>query len=480
MTTITAAIVMITGPAMTEAGRHRFSVRQRITAAVALLTALSLLAVGITLYVVESHRVDRVIENSLQQEIAEFRALQAAGKDPDTGAGFTSADRLLTVFLERNLPDADETLFAFPLNGKPVYQGEIKDALEDSPAFATLVESLKPSGGIRTLQIGPTTYRVAVQPVRQGTRTGAFVVTHDVTASRSDLHNLMVTYGLVAALALFIIAGFASLIAGRLLKPVRTLRETARGITDGDLGARLVVTGKDDLSDLQRTFNDMLDRLESTLVAQRRLLDDAGHELRTPLTILRGHLEVLDLDNPDDVRSTRDLLLDEVDRMSRLVGDLLTLAKARRPDFIRFHSVDLDVLTQDIVEKARALGEREWALDESAGGAAVVDGQRVTQALLQLADNAVRHTATGAPIHVGSRRDGASVQFWVRDAGPGVAPEHRRLIFERFGRVDRHDGGFGLGLSIVSAIAEAHGGTIALDDTAVGATFRLTLPTGPQ
>lgn len=463
---------------MAEAHRSRFSVRQRITTAVALLTALALIAVGLTLYVVESGRVDRAIEKSLQQEIEEFRVLQAMGQDPDTGAGFSSADRLLTVFLERNLPDADELLFAFPTVGKTVYQGEIDDQLQDSTDLASLVDRMKTSGGIQTLNIGSTEYRVAVQPVNQGTRTGAFVVTHNVSDTRSDLNNLMISYGLVGALSLLMIASLASVVAGRLLQPVRTLRETAQGITEGDLGARLVVTGHDDLSELQRTFNDMLDRLESAFVTQRQLLDDAGHELRTPLTVLRGHLELVDADNPEDVRATRALLLDEVDRMARLVGDLLMLAKSHRPDFVRMQTIDVETLTQDVMDKIRALGRRQWVLDETAHGTAEIDGQRITQALLQLADNAVSHTQESDEIHLGSRLVEGHLQFWVRDTGPGVRPEDHDVIFERFRRVDHNDEGFGLGLSIVSAIVEAHGGGVSLDHTESGATFRLSIPSG--
>lgn len=463
---------------MTDPQSSRFSVRQRITAAVALLTALALLAVGVTLYVVESQRVDRAIEKSLRQEIGEFRSLQRNGKDPDTAKAFTSADRLLTVFLGRNLPEADEMLFAFPLIGESVYQGEPDSRLQKSAAFAALVERMKATGGTRTLHIGSTKYRVAVQPVREGTRTGAFVVTHNLSASRAELKNLMVTFGLVGALALVMIASLASIIAGRLLQPVRTLRETAQGITEGDLSARLVVTGHDDLSELQRTFNDMLDRLESSFVTQRQLLDDAGHELRTPLTVLRGHLELVDADNPEDVRATRALLLDEVDRMARLVGDLLMLAKSHRPDFVRMQTIDVETLTQEVMDKIRALGRRQWVLDETAHGTAEIDGQRITQALLQLADNAVSHTQESDEIHLGSRLADGNLQFWVRDTGPGVRPEDHDAIFERFRRVDRNDEGFGLGLSIVSAIVEAHGGRVSLDHTERGATFRLSIPSG--
>jgi two-component system OmpR family sensor kinase len=460
----------------------RLSVRQRLTATIALLTSSALLAVGLTLYVLESRRIDRSIESSLTQEIGEFRTLQQTETDPATQQPFASADRVLEVFLERNLPDANEQLFAFPSSGRPTVQGDPDPVLQRSPRFPALVASLATDGGTGTLELAGREYRVAVQPVSAGDERGSFVVVHDVSGSRADLHELMTTYALLAALSVIAIAGLASWSAGRLLRPVRRLRDTARGITDGDLGARLEVTGHDDLSDLQRTFNDMLDRLESAFVTQRQLLDDAGHELRTPLTVLRGHLEVLDLDDPDDVAQTRALLLDEIDRMTRLVNDLLMLAKAQHPDFVRSAPADVEALTTGAVARARALADRRWVVDEVARTSAPLDGQRITQALLQLSANAARHTVPGDEIGIGSRLHAGHVELWVRDTGTGVDPALAAGIFERFSRGDDSDDGFGLGLSIVSAIAEAHHGDVVLDPSppapAAGATFRIRLPLG--
>jgi two-component system OmpR family sensor kinase len=453
----------------------RLSVRQRLTLTIALLTSLALLAVGLTLYALESRRIDRTVTAGLNREVDELRELQA-GNDPSTGRPFTSADRLLTVFLGRNLPDPNEVLFAFLSSGKKSVQGSGVPALERSGAFDARVRALTANGGTTTLHAGGKEYRIAVQPIRFGAKTSAFVVTHDVSASRRDLHELMVTYALLAALSVILIAGVASWSAGRLLSPVRRLRDTARGISDGDLGARIEVSGHDDLSDLQRTFNDMLDRLEAAFTTQRQLLDDAGHELRTPLTVLRGHLEVLDAADPADVAATRALLLDETDRMSRLVNDLLMLAKARRPDFVEPHPTDVETLTHGSVARARALADRRWILDGVAEGTAELDGQRITQALLQLSDNAARHTVPGDEIGIGSRTHGGGLELWVRDTGPGVDPELRDQVFDRFARGESDDEGFGLGLSIVSAIAAAHGGEVVIDDTEVGATFRIRLP----
>lgn len=455
----------------------RLSVRQRLTTTVALLTCLALVAVGLTLYAIESRRIDRSVTASLNREVAELRELEAGG-NPSTGRRFASADELLRVFLGRNLPDPDEVLFAFLSTGQTLAQGGGIMALEDSPQFPALVDRLGTRGGTDTLHVGGQEYRITVQPISESSRTASFVVVHDISASRSDLHELIVTYTLLAMLSVILITGLASWSAARLLSPVRRLSETAQGISDGDLGGRLEVTGHDDLSDLQRTFNDMLDRLEAAFVTQRQLLDDAGHELRTPLTILRGHLEVLDLADPEDIQATRTLLLDEIDRMSRLVNDLLMLAKARRPDFVTTHAVDVETLTHGILDRARALAPREWLLDGVARTTAQIDGQRITQAMLQLADNAARHTREGDEIGIGSRLHEGRIEWWVRDTGPGVAPEMASTLFERFSRAEHDDEGFGLGLSIVTAIAEAHDGQVVLDDTATGATFRIRLSPG--
>jgi signal transduction histidine kinase len=177
-------------------------------------------------------------------------------------------------------------------------------------------------------------------------------------------------------------------------------------------------------------------------------------------------------------------VLDELDRMARLVDDLTLLAKAERPDFVRPAPVDLGRLTDDLTERLPALGRRRWVVDARAADVVAADGQRLTQAMLQLATNAVRATADDAEIGIGTRVDTvrAETLLWVRDTGVGVAPAERRRIFERFARgatSEQHEGS-GLGLSIVTAIAEAHGGSVRLDSTVgAGATFTLALPHAP-
>ena len=456
-----------------------YSVRQRITFVVALLTAISLIAVGFTLYVVQRENVDRSIDREQAKEIAEFRELQDGGVDPATARPFSGANPLLELFLNRSLPQRDEIMYGFPVDGERFTRGADKDPLEGSDAFIEAVDTLRHEGGTVEIDVRGDRFRISVLPVLDTNGDAAFVVVHNLTAANVEVNRLLVTYAMVAALAWLIITFLASLMAARLLTPVRRLSEAAHAISDGDLSRRIEVSGNDDLTELQRTFNEMLDKLESAFATQRQLLDDAGHELRTPLTILRGHLELLDACNPADTVSTRALLLDETDRMSRLIDDLLMLAKAHRPDFVTIGELDVEALTTECFQKARALGDRRWTFDGAARGAAQVDGQRVTQAMLQLVENAVRHTGQTDEIAIGSQWEGPNVEFWVRDSGLGVADVDRDMIFTRFHRGSTEpitDEGFGLGLSIVAAITEAHGGHAQLDDTALGATFRLILP----
>lgn len=446
------------------------SVRVRITATVALLVLAGLVVAGVVVYTIESRRLDQQVNSEVDQEFAELAEFEAGGP-------FPSVQAMLRQFLLRNVPDDNELLVTWWEDGLGAKSLGPLPLPRDE--FAEVVRPLLTDNGTRTLDTSSGKWQVAVQSIQQGEETGALVVVTDLDGARDGLHDTMRTYAIVAGLVLLLVTAMAAWVSGRLLSPLRTLRETADDISETDLSRRLPVTGNDDITALTLTFNRMLDRLEAAFVGQREFLDDAGHELKTPLTVLRGHLELLDPDDPADVAETRLLLLDEIDRMSRLVGDLILLAKSDRPDFLQPRDVDLDGLTRDLATKARGLGDRNWTLDGTGRAKVRADEQRLTQALLQLADNAVKHTRDGDTIAVGSSYDGRAARLWVRDTGPGVRPEDRIRIFERFGRsaVPPGDEGFGLGLSIVGAIARAHGGSVSVEDAEpAGARFVITLP----
>jgi signal transduction histidine kinase len=261
---------------------------------------------------------------------------------------------------------------------------------------------------------------------------------------------------------------------------VQAVTETARSLSESDLSRRIPVESTDEVGRLAATFNDMLDRLERAFATQRQFVDDAGHELRTPITIVRGHLELLEED-PEQRRETLALVLDELDRMSRMVNELLELAKAEQPDFLAPERVDLETLTTELHAKASGL-PGTWLLEQSGHGQIVADRQRLTQALMQLAENAVRYAGSEQPIAIGSSLTDREARVWVSDRGPGIDSDEQQRIFDRFTRGKSGDReGAGLGLAIVKAIAEGHGGRVEIySRPGGGSTFTIVVPATPQ
>lgn len=463
---------------MTTTSTGRFpaiSVRTRIAVAVALLTAMAMAGAGLTVYAMGSAALSARAANDAAAEQADFATyLQNA-------PGLTVPE-VLEGFLSSKIPGASELMVGFWDGQTQLRSASPRGQLAHEPVFIEAVTDRILQGGAVAIDSSFGRVHLDIQPVADAERQGAFVVAHFKADDRASLQRTMRTFVAGASAALLAVVMLAWWQAGRLLQPVRVLRETAQAIEESGLSMRIPVTGNDDITDLTRTLNAMLDRLEKAFTAQRSFLDDAGHELRTPLTIVRGHLEVIDLDDPEDIAQTHALVLDEVDRMSRLVDDLLTLAKADRPDFVVPTLVDGRPLLETVGQKVRALGDREWVVEAPAGRAPAlvwVDEQRITQALLQLAQNAVKHTDPGDRIELGLRVTPLKAIWWVSDVGPGVPDDLKATVFERFSRGTHTPGdeGFGLGLSIVAAIVAAHGGSVSvLDVVPHGARFVMEIP----
>jgi signal transduction histidine kinase len=472
--------------------RRRLSARVRILLWLLLVMALGLVSVATTTRSILLRDVDHRVNGLLAQEAGEFANFEERGVDPETGRPFTDPSRLLREFLVRQYADPDEELIG--LVGRaghapaqiiqprdiPVALPLHKDAdarrrIFDSPASTGTLD--RPSGEIRWA-------KVAV--ARAGGETeAAFVVAFHPGREQAAVNEEFRILLAISGVALLLTTGIGWAVAGRILKPVRLVRTAAAQLTEQDLTRRIPVHGRDDIAALAETFNAMLDRLERAFAAQREFVDDAGHELRTPITIVRGHLELMGgaTESAAEREETIRLVTDELDRMSRIVEDLLLLAKAERPDFVTAEPVQLAELTADVYVKARTLGERDWQLAEVADVEAELDPQRITQAMVQLAQNAVQHTAPGQTVRIGSRAHEAGLELYVADSGCGVQPQDADVIFERFRRGTSRRGargsGAGLGLSIVRAIAEAHGGRVRLRETAGGgATFVLALGEG--
>ena len=279
----------------------------------------------------------------------------------------------------------------------------------------------------------------------------------------------------------FILAGFlalaaallgAYLIGTRVTLPLRRMAAVAARVDAGDLHPRINDPGGQgkEVRVLADAFNHMLDRLTEAFAGQRAFIADASHELRTPLTIIRGQLEVLAAQKDpaaDEVRRVEGLVQAEIARVTRLVDDLLLLAKSERATFLRIASIDLSAYVSELWDGVSLLAERRFELGPVASGTLEADPDRLAQALRNLVGNAIEHTASGRGV-VRLRAEASGhgrVRFLVEDDGPGIPVDQRERIFDRFHRTDsgrdRASGGTGLGLAIVRAIADAHGGSVA-------------------
>jgi signal transduction histidine kinase len=387
--------------------------------------------------------------------------------------------RIFRLFLRRNVPGQHEALVTF-VGGAPFLRSSpiVPYRLDRDPAIVARWAALgRPDRGFVATPAGRVEY-LAVPLQTEGATNGVFVAAIFRDRAKDDADAAVLAAAAVALAVLLLGSLLAWRLADRVVRPVGALTRTARSISETDLSGRIPVDGRDEVAQLAATFNSMLDRLEHAFASQRQFADDAGHELRTPLTIVRGHLELLG-DDPDDRRETLALVSDELDRMSRIVDDLLLLARREQPDFLDLATVEIGALTDEILAKARPLGPREWNVDARGRGVIVADRQRLTQAVAQLAANAVRHTPDGTAIALGSSVSGREARIWVRDQGPGIPLVEQEAVFERFrrGLEPGRGGGAGLGLAIVKAIAEAHHGRVELESTpGAGATFTIVIP----
>jgi signal transduction histidine kinase len=455
------------------------SLRTRILAWFVGVLALATLASVLITWIVLSIQLDHRIDRELAQEAAELRRL-ASGDDPETGRAFQNdARRVFEVFLDRNVPSRNESFITF-VGGQPYDRSRqvLPYRLDRDPNLIDRWGTLsRTDRGEVDTPGGPVEY-LAVPLLRGDSVAGVFVAAIFRGRLDDEVESAAKAAGAVGLAVLLLGGLLAWRLAARVVEPVTALTRTARSISETDLSRRIDVQGRDEVSQLAMTFNEMLDRLERAFDGQRRFVADAGHELRTPLTIVRGHIELLD-ESPKARQETLALVTDELDRMGRIVDDLVLLARQEQPDFLHLSTVDVELFTDELEGKVRALAPRNWVVDARARGVIVADRQRLTQALVQLAANAVRYGEEDEPIHIGSAITNGEARFWVSDRGPGIDPADHERVFERFqrGAGVRRSEGAGLGLTIVRAIVEAHNGRIELDSRpGAGSTFIVVVP----
>jgi two-component system, OmpR family, sensor kinase len=261
---------------------------------------------------------------------------------------------------------------------------------------------------------------------------------------------------------------------------MQELARTADEISEqNDLEKRIAGGSGGDVDALADTLNRMLDRLERSYRQERRFISEASHELRTPITICRGHLEVLGPDpDPQELRDTLQVVLDELDRMGRILGDLTTLARVADPSFVRPEPVPLESFLQSVAAKAVPLLDGRLRVAPVPAGSSVrADPQRLTQALLNLLHNSARHGRGDAPVRLRTRAENGGWRIEVADSGGGLPPGTAAdEVFRPFTRAAGGPGS-GLGLAIVRRIAEAHGGAAGLENRpGDGVTVWIRLP----
>lgn len=459
------------------------SMRFRIVAAVVVLLAAS---AGVSIFALRAALLERLNEEitlDLGQEMDEFELL-SGGLDPRTGEPFgDDFASLFDIYFARELADEGETLMAFV--GDRLYHTEQAadsiPATDISDAITHWLSLDERTEGIFHTSAGEV--RFVAHPFRVGGAEGLFVVANFPASERDEYNQAIRAQAITQGATIFLASFIGLLLAGRVLRPLRSLADTAQTITATDLTRRIPVRGQDEASRIALTFNEMLERLEAVFATQRQFLDDASHELRVPLTVVRGNVEVLEMEtDPEERAAMVTVITNEIERMNRIVEDLLLLARSERPGFLAIDTVDLAEVVSDIHRKAQVLCKREWILEESPSARIRADGQRLTQALMQLAQNACQHTEDGAPVRIGARLENGSAVLWVHDSGTGVLPQDIERVFQRYVRgSDKAAGsGLGLGLSIVAAIASAHGGVARISpDTSSGARFEIILPLVP-
>lgn len=474
-----------------ERPRHR-SLRQRVggirlrvvVAYVGLLT----IALGVSIVITRELVLDRVndeIDQQLTQEVEELRLVV----ERDDGRSPMNVADIFHEFMESNEPDAQEQHFYTFIDGRIDLRSHNSSGrlAHDRQLVQRWTSVSRAERGTYDTALGEV--RALVMPVSSGGNgpDGTFVVAYLPGGFRSDADATIRMLTIASVVVLVVSAIIAWSLAGRVVRPIRELTDTTKRVSHSDLSARIPTQGHDEVAELGDTFNAMIQRLEDGFEHQRQFLDDVAHELRTPITIARGHLDTIG-DTPEERDEAVAIVADELDRMARYVSDLLVLAKAGHPDFLRLGPVDLGELATTVHHRVEAIGNRRWVLEEAPpeGTVAVVaDFDRLIQAMVNLATNAVQHTGDGDEIGIGVLHLDDRYELWVRDTGPGIDPTVLDDLFNRYARsttnrVSRPEG-MGIGLSIVTAIATAHGGALtARNLRGSGAMFTIAAPDEPE
>jgi heavy metal sensor kinase len=455
-------------------------IRARLTAWYAVLLAVIIVALGafvvLRLGAELRNTIDREVRASSTQ-IGQGYAAEGAQDFRDVGRTVLPKGRSAAQVLDRRgrvLVTYGDTVAAQPMTG-PQARAE---ALAGKPSLDTV-----------RLGSGKQRFRAMVSRVERRGRPRILVVAESLESADQSTHRVLVLLLLAGPAALLATALGGWALARKALLPVERMTSNAEEIGIDRLHERIAVPNTaDELGHLAETLNAMLDRLEQGVKEKHRLVADASHELRTPLAAMRSELDVsLRADDlPPEATAVLESAREEVDKMSRTVDNLLTLA---RVDEGRLGLLTTQVNLRDEIDAAvaplRPLATSKQLRLEVGGDTytARADPQRLQQVLANLVENAIKFVEPGGEVRVRTWQRNGEVGVTVSDDGPGIPGEARARIFDRFYRADgarSRGGGSGLGLSICREIARAHGGRIWVDSTeGRGSAFSISLPQPP-
>lgn len=451
------------------------SLRLRLSLLYSTILALTLIVFGVGVYLASAYLTYGTMEDTLK----------SAANGIVNSANFQLTNFRLPAQFANNQTLAQTC----DLQGNVLHRtGNL--ALPLDPDQLTVIQQGQPF--VIFQNVNDTRMLVYGTPVQGRNFSGVLLVARDVTEQDRTLGVLRKSLLAGGSIVTLLAFGIGWVLSGTALRPINRITGTARAIgSERDFSQRVDYAGpRDEVGRLATTFNTMLTELqaayaqvEHALQTQRRFVADASHELRTPLTSIRGNLGLLQRQPPinaADRDAVLDDMVDETERMGRLVNDLLTLARTDAGRPLRNEPVPLKPLIDDVCRTAHALSTTHTIMCMNDVDVAVCgDADAIKQIALILLDNALRYTPAPGTVTLATGVSGQQVTINVRDTGPGIAPDLLPHIFERFRRGDaaRSGGGTGLGLAIAKALVDAQHGTINVNSTPErGSVFTVTLP----
>jgi two-component system OmpR family sensor kinase len=473
------------------AALRRTGVRTRLTAAIALITVAALAVTFLAVYRGTGSDLRKQIDRDLGEDASAL--IQHVAAPQRSSAAFSArAQRYINSqpsfgpFSQLIVVEANG---ARPATNEPELLGigrEPDESASERSAEAGEPQQISSApDGYSTIELRDAgQVRLLTRPLTIAERQiGNVIVGQPLDSVNAAQSGVSRTFLLAGSLTLIAALAAGVMVAAQMSKPLRRMARVAGAVDAGELSTRMTPSGSAEVRQLADSFNYMLDRLEDAFARQRAFVSDASHELRTPLTAIRGQIEVLARARHttlDEIGATAEIVAREVERMERLVDDLLLLAQTDEGLAHNPKPLEVDRFLPEALAGLFAGVDRRLELDRVPSGTVIADSDRITQVIRNLVRNAIEHTSAGASIRVAARGADGRLRISVEDDGPGIPPRQRERIFARFYRADsardRRSGGSGLGLPIARAIVEAHGGRIWVDDAAGGGarvTFEL-------